>query len=56
MVQAGHSPRLGAMTEFKPKTDNIRSYFGRFEKYVDINNVPADKKLKLILNVLGAQP
>lgn len=54
MAQAGQGPRLGSMTEFHPKTDNIRSYFERFENYVDINDVPAEKKLKLLLNVLGA--
>lgn len=47
--------RLGGMSEFNPKSDNIRSYFERFENFVDINEVPAAKKLKLFLNVVGGQ-
>ncbi|KAM7288091.1 uncharacterized protein ISCGN_031780 [Ixodes scapularis] len=47
--------RLGGMSEFNPKSDNIRSYFERFEHLVDINEVPAAKKLKLFLNVVGGQ-
>lgn len=52
MAEPGHGPKLGRMTEFNPKIDNIRSYFERFENYVDINDVPEEKKLKLFLNVL----
>lgn len=37
------------------KTDHKRSYFVRFEIYVDINYVPAEKKLKSFCNVLGAK-
>lgn len=55
MAEPGHGPKLGRMTEFNPKIDNIRSYFERFENYVDINDVPEEKKLKLFLNVLGAE-
>lgn len=43
------------MREFDPKTDYIKSYFERFDNYVDINDVPEGKKLKLFLNVLGPQ-
>lgn len=41
---AGHFQRLGSMREFDPKTDNIKSYFERFDNYVDINDVPEEKK------------
>lgn len=44
MAQVGNDPRLGAMTKFKPRADNIRSYFQQFENYVDINDVSAEKK------------
>lgn len=54
MAQAGHGPKLGSMSEFNPKSDNISSYFERFENYIEINDVPAGKKLKLFLNVVGA--
>ncbi|XP_040356662.1 uncharacterized protein LOC115328389 [Ixodes scapularis] len=47
--------RLGGMSEFNTKSDNIRSYFERFESFVDISEVPAAKKLKLFLNVVGGQ-
>ncbi|KAM7299613.1 uncharacterized protein ISCGN_020179 [Ixodes scapularis] len=47
--------RLGGMPEFNPKSDNIRSYFERLGNSVDINEVPAAKKLKLFLNVVGGQ-
>ena len=49
------SSRLGSMSEFDPKADNIKSYFERFENFIDVNEVPAAKKLKLFLNVVGAQ-
>ncbi|XP_040076225.3 uncharacterized protein LOC115318079 [Ixodes scapularis] len=47
--------RLGGMPEFNPRSDNIRSYFERHGNSVDINEVPAAKKLKLFLNVVGGQ-
>ncbi|XP_042149464.1 uncharacterized protein K02A2.6-like [Ixodes scapularis] len=47
--------RLGGMAEFNPRSDNIRSYFERLGNSVDINEVPAAKKLKLFLNVVGGQ-
>lgn len=34
---------------------NIKWYCERFSKYVDINEVLEEKRLKLFLNVLGPQ-
>ncbi|KAM7298519.1 uncharacterized protein ISCGN_019114 [Ixodes scapularis] len=47
--------RLGGMSEFNPKSDNIKSYFERFKHFVDFNERPAAKKLKLLFNVLVGQ-
>ncbi|KAH7934853.1 hypothetical protein HPB52_001406 [Rhipicephalus sanguineus] len=43
------------MSEFDPKADHITSYFERFENFTDVNDVPAARKLKLFLNVVGAE-
>ncbi|XP_064476256.1 uncharacterized protein LOC135390483 [Ornithodoros turicata] len=55
MSQSHPAPKLGTMAEFNTKVDDVRSYFERFDNYVDINGVPQEKKLKLLLNVIGGQ-
>lgn len=48
------SQRFGSMPEFNPSSDNIKSYFERFENFVALNEVPETKKLRLFLNVVGS--
>lgn len=45
----------GACLSSIQKGDNTRSYLDMFENFVDINEVPADKKLKLFSDVVGCQ-
>ncbi|KAK8769840.1 hypothetical protein V5799_013694, partial [Amblyomma americanum] len=42
------------MPEFNPGSDNVKSYFERFENFVALNEVPEAKKLRLFLNVVGS--
>nr|XP_037270303.1 uncharacterized protein LOC119161903 [Rhipicephalus microplus] len=48
------SQRFGSMPEFNPSSDDIKSYFERFENFVVLNEVPETKKLRLFLNIVGS--
>nr|XP_037276702.1 uncharacterized protein LOC119169790 [Rhipicephalus microplus] len=47
------SQRFGSMPEFNPSSDDIKSYFERFENLVALIEVPVTKKLRLFLKVVG---
>ncbi|KAK8783522.1 hypothetical protein V5799_010113 [Amblyomma americanum] len=42
------------MPEFNPRSDNVKSYFERFENFMALNEVPEAKKLRFFLNVVGS--
>ena len=51
----GRSPRvLGSLGEFDPKTGNISSYIECLQLYFEANSVEDDRKLAVLLTVIGA--
>ena len=52
----GRSPRvLGSLGEFDPKTDNISFYLERLQLYFEANTVEEDRKVAVLLIVVGAR-
>ena len=46
---------LGTLQEFNPQSDNISTYLDRLELYFDANGVEADRKVPVLLTVIGAK-
>ena len=46
---------LGSLGEFHPKSDNISSYVERVQLYFEANAVEEDRKVAVLLTVIGAE-
>ena len=46
---------LGTLQDFNPQSDNISTYLERLELYFDVNGVEADRKVPVLLTVIGAK-
>ena len=46
---------LGNMSAFDPKTDNVSTYLERLQLYFEANRVEDDRKVAVLLTVVGAQ-
>ena len=56
MTAAAPPPRvLGRLHEFDPKADNISTYLERLQLYFEANQVEDDRKVSVLLTVIGAK-
>ena len=46
---------IGHIGEYDPQTENITSYLERLSLYMDANSVAAERKVPVLLTVIGAK-
>ena len=54
-AEVSESRVLGRLEEFDPKSDNISTYLERLQLYFDANKVEDDRKVAVLLTVIGAK-
>jgi hypothetical protein len=55
MAVASPGPLLGQLREFDQQKENITVYFERVALYFETNSIPEEKKVPLLLTVIGAE-
>ena len=46
---------FGTLQEFQPENDSITAYFERAEVFFQANDIAEDKKVAILLSVIGAR-
>ena len=54
-AEVSESRVLGRLEESDPKSDNISTYLERLQLYFDANRVEDDRKVAVLLTVIGAK-
>ena len=49
------SSAFGRMKEFTPDTESISAYLERLQLYFDANRIAEDKRVSVLLTVIGAK-
>jgi len=53
MATPAHAATIGRMHDFNPENESISAYLERFELFVTVNGIAAEKRTPTLLLVLG---